>query len=115
MDDIDLYKFNLTDIKKMLINYKSIVDTHNNIVLIEYNGILPLVNDILGDVVDTVYFKINFSDLYHTNISDLHLDKIIITDRSILYKDNLVIKLKNGNLVFLNGTIQLLKINDHSI
>ena len=31
MDDIDLYKFNLTDIKKMLINYKSIVDTHNNI------------------------------------------------------------------------------------
>ena len=41
MDDIDLYKFNLTDIKKMLINYKSIVDTHNNIVLIEYNGILP--------------------------------------------------------------------------
>lgn len=115
---INIFNFDLNKIKSILHDcpYNYIIDVASKKILIEYSGLIPLLNDILGDIVEMVYYIIPFQNIYTIDFKNLILNNLVLnTHTKYNANNNIIIKLKNSNYINFKGSLELIQLNNYLI
>lgn len=111
----DIFEFNIKEIETIIGDYEYILDIKNKRALIKYSGILTAIKDILGDIVEMVYYVIPFQQIYYFNFKDVSFNKLIINPTSKFLCHNIIVKLTNDNFIKIDGLLELIHINNYMI